>query len=198
MDVLSIVIAAVGSGLLATIITIAVQKYSETKRIKLDILEVLMSHRYMISDKDNVEALNKVEVVFHNNKDVRSAWEDFLNAADRSAENPALIGTTVDKYNKLLENISNCVGYKNIDWENIKRFYYPQGLANKIAEEELLRKSQLLQASAESKQDTSSGQMTAEQFGMQFMMKALETPDGLEKVAKIAEIANKSGKTGKR
>ena len=198
MDVLSIVIAAVGSGLLATIITIAVQKYSETKRIKLDIFEVLMSHRYMISDKDNVEALNKVEVVFHNNKDVRSAWEDFLNAADRSAENPALIGTTVDKYNKLLERISNCVGYKNIDWENIKRFYYPQGLANKIAEEELLRKSQLLQASAESKQDTSSGQMTAEQFGMQFMMKALETPDGLEKVAKIAEMANKSGKTVKR
>ena len=83
MDVLSIVIAAVGSGLVATVITIIVQKCSEAKKVKIQIFETLMSHRYLITDKENVEALNRVEVIFYNKNNVRKAWKEFLDIAGR-------------------------------------------------------------------------------------------------------------------
>ena len=198
MDVFSIVVAAVGSGLLATIITIIVQKVSETRKVKISIFEILMSHRYLIADKENVEALNRIEVVFHKDDEVRKAWSDFLNAADAGAANPALSSATYDKYLKLLEKIANNVGYKRIDWENIKHFYYPNGLAAKITEEEMLRKAQLAQVTSVATQDTSNGQLSAEQFGMQFLLKAMDSPGGLEKVVKIAEMAGQGKKGGKR
>ena len=36
----------------------------------------------LISDKENVEALNKIEIVFYKHDDVRLAWKDFMKAAD--------------------------------------------------------------------------------------------------------------------
>lgn len=198
MDIVSIIIGAVGSGLLATIVTIMVQKHSEVKRVKLEIFETLMSHRYLMHDKDNVEALNKIDVVFHNDTEVRRAWVEFLDAADRGAENPTANRNIDDKYLKLLEKIAVAIGYKNINWEDIKRYYFPLGLSTKISEEAMLRNAQLSQANAEANQDSSNGQISTEQFGMQFLLKALESPDGLEKVAQIADMATKTTKKGKR
>lgn len=191
MDVVSIIIGAIASGLLATIVTLIAQRNSEIKRVKIEIFETLMAHRYLMHDKDNVEALNKVDVVFHNNADVRKAWTEFLDAADRGASNPTANNNIDDKYLKLLEKIAIAIGYKNINWENIKRYYFPAGLSNKISEEAMLRKAQLSQANAVANQDSSGGQTSAEQFGMKVLLKALDSPDGLEKVARIAELTTK-------
>lgn len=191
MDVVSIIIGAIASGLLATIVTLVAQRNSEIKRVKIKIFETLMAHRYLMHDKDNVEALNKVDVVFHNNADVRKAWTEFLDAADRGASNPTANNNIDDKYLKLLEKIAIAIGYKNINWENIKRYYFPAGLSNKISEEAMLRKAQLSQANAVANQDSSGGQTSAEQFGMKVLLKALDSPDGLEKVARIAELTTK-------
>lgn len=103
MDVVSIIIGAIASGLLATIVTLVVQRNSELKRVKIEMFETLMAHRYLMHDKDNVEALNKVDVVFHKNADVRKAWTEFLDAADRGAANPTANNNIDDKYLKLLE-----------------------------------------------------------------------------------------------
>ena len=135
-----------------------------------------------------------MDVVFHKNADVRKAWTEFLDAADRGAANPTANNNIDDKYLKLLEKISIAIGYKNIDWENIKRYYFPAGLSNKISEEAMLRKAQLSQANAVANQDSSSGQTSAEQFGMKVLLKALDSPDGLEKVARIAELTTKAKK----
>ena len=121
MDIVSIIIGAVGSGLLATIVTIMVQKHSEVKRVKLEIFETLMSHRYLMHDKDNVEALNKIDVVFHNDTEVRRAWVEFLDAADRGAENPTANRNIDDKYLKLLEKIAIAIG-KDADRDILARF----------------------------------------------------------------------------
>lgn len=39
MDIVSIIVAAVGSGLVATIITLIVQRVSETRKLKICILK---------------------------------------------------------------------------------------------------------------------------------------------------------------
>lgn len=196
MDIISIIAATLGSGLIATVITLVVQKKSENKRVKVSVFEVLMSHRYLIADKENVEALNKVDVVFHDDAEVRKAWTEFLNAADAGALNLGQANAINDKYLKLLEKIAKSIGYNNIDWENIKRYYYPTGLSSKISEETLLRKAQLSQIKTAATQDSSTGQLSKEQLGIQLFLKALETPDGLDKVMRLAEIAG-SGKNGK-
>lgn len=193
-----IIITALISGLVATILTILYQRIAEAKKDKKEIFKTLMSHRYLISDKDNVEALNRVEVVFYKNKEVRKCWHKFLSAADDAAKNPKSENTILDKYLRLLEEIAKCTGCDGIDWENIKEYYYPQGLASKILEETTLRRAQIAQASAVARQDQGNrNQMTAEEIGMQFMLKAMESPNGVESIAKIMELAGKNAKKDK-
>ena len=193
-----VVITSLISGLVATIVTIIYQRVSESRKDKKEIFKVLMSHRYLISDKDNVEALNRVEVVFYKNKEVRECWKKFLSAADDAAKNPNNPSNDTDindKYLKLLEEIAKCTGCKGIDWENIKKYYYPQGLSSKILEETALRRAQISQASAVAQQDQGNrSQMTAEEVGMRFMLKAMESPNGVESIAKIIELSGKGSK----
>ena len=83
MNYMNIIFTALGSGLFATIITLLVQKHAEIKRVKISVFETLMAHRYLISDKENVEALNKVEVVFYSDSDVRQAWKEFIDETEK-------------------------------------------------------------------------------------------------------------------
>ena len=189
-----IIITSLISGILATILTIICQKEGEEKRVKREIFEMLMSHRYLICDKENVEALNKIEVVFYRHGDVVEAWKEFIKAADEASQNPAK-NKTDDCYLKLLEKISKAVGYKKISWTDIKKYYYPQGLSSKIMEETVLRKAQIQQFKSISNQDHANpSQMTTEEMGMRVVMKALESPDGLTTITKLIEYGNKGGK----
>ena len=195
-----IILTSLISGLIATIITIVYQRFSESKKDKKEIFKILMSHRYLISDKDNVEALNRVEVVFYKNQVVRDCWKSFLAAADEGAKTPNRESQIRDKYLKLLEEIAKCTGCKKIDWENIKKYYYPEGLASKFLEETTLRKAQIAQASATARQDQGNrNQITQEEIAMQFMLKAVESPNGIESIAKLIEFSekNKKNKGGK-
>ena len=194
-----IIVTALISGLVATILTILYQRIAEAKKDKKDIFKTLMSHRYLITDKDNVEALSRVEVVFYKNKAVRVCWHKFLSAADDAAKNPKSENTILDKYLRLLEEIAKCTGCKGIDWENIKEYYCPQGLASKILEETTLRRAQIAQASAVARQDQgNSNQKTTEELGLQVILKALESPNGIESLTKIVDYSNRNSKNNGR
>ena len=192
-NVYIVVITSLISGLLATVLTIVCQKLFEIRRNKREIFEILMSHRYLIHDKANVEALNRIDVVFYNNNEVREAWKDYLTMADQAAINPTKTAELNDKYLKLLEKIALAIGYKKINWENIKKYYFPTGLSTQIVEEATLRKAQIKQASKISSQDKSTG-ISGEEVAIQVILKALEAPNGLEIINKIIEMRNKSKK----
>lgn len=192
-NVYIVVITSLISGLLATVLTIVCQKIFEIRRNKMEIFEILMSHRYLIHDKVNVEALNKIDVVFYNNTEVREAWRDYLAMADQAAINPTKVAELNDKYLKLLEKIALAIGYKKINWENIKKYYFPTGLSTQILEEATLRKVQIKQASKISSQDKSTG-ISGEEVAIQVILKALESPNGLEIINKIIDMSDKSKK----
>lgn len=63
-NIILVVVTALISGLLATVVTIWWQRRSELRRKKMDIFETLMAYRYMISHQESVNALNSVDVVF--------------------------------------------------------------------------------------------------------------------------------------
>ncbi|MBO7344989.1 MAG: hypothetical protein J6U92_03520, partial [Clostridia bacterium] len=196
-NVVLVISTSLVSGILATILTLVCQKLGETKKGKREIFETLMAHRYLISDKENVEALNKIEIVFYKHDDVRLAWKDFMKAADDATLNPAN-NKIDDCYLKLLEKISKAVGYKNISWDEIKKCYFPQGLSSKIVEEEALRKAQLRQATVVVDQDhPNPSQMTKEEMGMRVIMKALENPEGMGALGKLIDLGSKNKKGGK-
>lgn len=182
-----VIISALLSGILATIITILVQKYSEKRKSKINIFETLMAHRYLISDKENVEALNKIDVVFYHHKKVKEAWAKFKTDSNNLTKQPDQITNVLDSYLKLLELMADAVGYKKISWDEIKTYYYPIGLSSKINEETLLRQGMLQQMKQSNTSITSNDfqRRQKEDIAMKFVLKALETPTGTDALLKL-------------
>ena len=139
-NIILVIVTALVSGLLATIVTIWWQGKVAVRNSKMKIFETLMAYRYRIIAEPSVHALNSIDVIFYKDNNVRKAYSDFLN---ETAKRPEMNPMTADKHLKLLEEMAKALKLKNIHWDNIKQAYCPNGLFDKIQEEELLRKMQL-------------------------------------------------------
>lgn len=188
-DVALVIITALISGLLATLITIWWQKQAAKRNSKMKIFETLMSYRYMITAKESVHALNSIDVVFYDDKDVRRAYSDFLNETDKKSEmNPNI----ADKHLKLLEEMAKALNLKNIHWDDIKHSYYPNGLREKIQEEDLLRKFQIQGAANaieanKQQQNTPTKDQFNQHLAMQLLPELLKNPEGLKTLLDLGE-----------
>ena len=196
-NVLLIIITALCSGLIATIITIFWQKAFQIKQEKRRIFSVLMSKRYDFAAEESVEALNMIEVVFYSSSKVRDAWKEFNDAAN-SPESPTREQTIRDKHLRLLEVIAEDIGYKNLKWDNIKQYYYPIGLSNKLQDEAILRRVQIdagiAQLNSVQAQSSIERITPEEELKNQALLKLLENPDNAIKLFELAEKAQEFGK----
>ncbi len=188
-NIVLVVVTALISGLLATIVTIWWQHRSELRRKKMVIFETLMSYRYMISNQESVNALNSIDIVFYKDEAVRKAYAAFLNETGKKPEfNP----NTADKYLKLLEEMSKSLGLKDIHWDDIKQCYYPNGLAEKIQDEQMLRKVQIQNAmdtarqNAE-RQNTPASNQFNEQLALQLLPVLLKNPESLKMLMEFSK-----------
>lgn len=186
-ETLLVISTSLISGLLATIITIICQKKSEKKKAKREIFETLMAYRYAIHLKESVNALNKIEVVYYDNPAVIDAWQNFKREADRAAENISKPNTLQDKQLKLLEEMAKAIGYKKINWDKIKDYYFPQGLSSQLQEETLLRKAQLQNITQSNIQPHNVQLKKDDQLAMQILMKILEQPNGISQLKELIE-----------
>lgn len=139
-NVFFVIVTALISGLFATLVTIWWQGRAAVRKSKMKIFETLMAYRYMIVAEPSVHALNSIDVVFYKDENVRRAYSDFLNEA---AKRPEMNPNTADKHLKLLEEMAKALNLKNIHWDDIKQAYCPNGLFERLREEELLRKMQI-------------------------------------------------------
>lgn len=128
------------SGVVATVITILYQKFSGEQTAKRKVFETAVSYRFFISEEENVKSLNSIDVVFHKNQKVRQAWKSYMDEADKPSSNPQQLN---DRYIKLLEEMALACGYKDIRWDDLKRYYYPSGLLNRKNDDEVLKKLQI-------------------------------------------------------
>jgi len=179
------IVSAIISGLLATIITIFVNKRKERLQEKKNILSILLSYRYDIANINNVNALNRIQMVFYDNDDVLKAWDDFnITAQDKSKE-----AQIIDKYLKLVECVSYSSGYKKLKWDKIKTYYFPEGLSKKMLEENMIRSETLKKINMQSGNNVNNSQV-----GLMFVMELLKQQDGIEKITKLLELSKKEGK----
>ena len=139
-SVMLVLVTALISGLLGSVLTILWQKHYESRRLKLHIFETLMAYRYLIWSQESVNAINSVSVVFYKHKAVRTALKEFLDEASKLPDSNRSIE---DKHLRLLEEIAKALGLKTINWEEIKHYYSPGGLMDTINEDSELRKLQI-------------------------------------------------------
>jgi len=191
-NVLLVVITALISGLLATVISIIWQRHSAKYNKKLDVFQTLMAYRYMIHSEESVRAINSVDVIFYENKNVRKALKDFF---DETWKKPDLNPNVGDKYLKLLEEIANVLHLKNIHWDDIKQSYYPDGLAQKIQDENVLRKVQIenafLEIKAREEVNTPSNNQFAEQLAVEMIPELVKNPEKLKTLIELSEQLKK-------
>ncbi len=135
-----VVVSALISGLVATIITLWWQKRTEAYNRKMKVFETLMIYRIpgVLHFKENVHTLNSIDVVFYDDENVRRAYKDFLNETDKRKEmNPNI----QDKHLRLLEEMAKSLGLKKLCWEDIKHPYFPVGYSDLLKDEEAVRKT---------------------------------------------------------
>lgn len=179
------------SGLLATIITLIVQNKLHKRQAKHKIFENLMSYRYALHLQESVNELNKIDVIFYDNDEVIKAWKEFKAEALRAGkdgENPNLLQ---DKQLKILEEMAKVLGYKKINWVEIKDFYYPKGLANKIQTEAIVNLKELENTIAPNSGQKSTQISTEQQMGIEIVKEIIQHP---ESAGALMALADKFGK----
>ena len=183
-----LILTALISGLIATVITILWQQYNNKQERKREIFMVMIAKRYDITDMENVEAMNKIDVVFYKSKEVRKAWDDFLSAAD-SPESQNKGDLIAEKHLKLLEKIAADIGYKGVEWDDIKHFYNPVGLSTKMNEEALLRQLQIKAATAQiegNQQASGTSQLDPNtELGAKVFMEAMKNPESFKALMEL-------------
>lgn len=193
-ETILLIITALISGLVATVVTIWWQEKSQKQKEKTKIFEILMAKRYDIPSEESVEALNKIDVVFYNSENVRKAWKEFCDTTDAPdiAQKPQLIS---DKHLKLLEEIAKDIGYKKIQWDNIKSYYFPTGLSDRKQDEAILRRVQIDAALAQIKNldnEKNNAQVNKnDEMASKIFMEAIKNPDGMINLMKVIEQAQK-------
>ena len=177
-----IIISALISGLLATVLTLWWQDKNRIKNKKLQIFETLMAYRYMVFSQESVNAMNSIDVIFYKDEKVRQAYKNFINETEKKPDsNPNI----EDKYLKLLEEMAKVLGFENIHWDDIKQSYYPNGLADKVNEETMLRKMQIESTAAnisikQNSQNTPTENQFSERMVVGLLPELLKNPESLK------------------
>lgn len=126
MEILNLIFIII-SPILAVLIGQYLQNRLEKRRDKMQIFKILMTARIYGWTVDGVHALNIIDIIFVDDKEVRSAWSDLYEKYCIQNPNEVQSESIQKSYYKLLETMANSLGYKNkITWETIQTIYTPK------------------------------------------------------------------------
>lgn len=175
------------SGLLATIITLIVQRKIQKKQAKHKIFENLMSYRYALHLQESVNELNKIDVIFYDNTNVINAWKEFKAEALRAGKDTVNPNLLQDKQLKILEEMAKVLGYKKINWMEIKEFYYPKGLADKIQTEAIINIKELENTISSNGNQKPTQLSTEQQMGIEILKELIQHPESTNAIMTLAD-----------
>ena len=98
-------------------------------KAKLDLFFTLFSYRGSPVDRNFVDALNRIDIVFYDTQDVLSAWHKLFDSLHiqnqvNKEETWRLLRT------ELLSKMSLSLGYNSLAQYDIEKHYYPEGHKN--------------------------------------------------------------------
>ena len=134
-DILNL-IAIVVIPIVAVIIRQHLQNRAEVRKDKMHIFKVLMSSRIYGWTQEKVHCLNIIDIVFSDDRDVRSAWKELYDKYCVQNPNEMQMKLIQNAQYKLLETMAKSLGYKNnITWETIQNPYIPKGMLEQMDEQ---------------------------------------------------------------
>lgn len=111
---------------------------------KMQIFKILMSSRVFGWTQEMVWALNIIEIVFADDKIVIKQWKKYYDKLCIEKPTETDLKKINTERNKLLECMSNSLGYKDkITWETIENPYIPNGMINAIDKNQKFQNSQM-------------------------------------------------------
>lgn len=119
--------------IVAVVIAQWLQNRSEKRKDKMQIFKTLMTSRIYGWTPDSVNALNIIDIVFSDDKNVREAWKDLNDKLRVTNPDQQHLKKIENAQYKLLEAIAHSLGYKDkITWEDIQNPYMPDGMVKQI------------------------------------------------------------------
>lgn len=130
------IIITIMTSIITTVITTLIINYINSKKEKrseqIKAFKILLSTRSFFNDYDNVKTLNTIDVIFSDVPKVLERWREYYEILknDNALSEEVVKDRMLDGEIKLLEEMSKHLGYKNINWEVLKKTYFPKWLNN--------------------------------------------------------------------
>jgi len=128
---------AFSSAVTASILTWILKERTDRKRLKLWVFGTLMQYRFDPTNSEAVKALNSVDALFHNDREVRNRWHQYYTALSVPEFNSdAGMLAAREKNAAMLIAMATALGLsRNITENDVNRVYHP----GSIFEETLIR-----------------------------------------------------------
>ena len=82
-EVAMVLLSALLSGILATVILLLWQGYNEKKKRQYEIFAALMGLRFVLPNESTVRCMNMIDIVFYKNKKIRQRYKEFLDEVNK-------------------------------------------------------------------------------------------------------------------
>ena len=138
MEIVAIILAP----LIAVWVSQLMHTRKERRDDKLSIFKTLMATRNGWT-MESVKALNIIEIVFSDDKNVLDSWKDYYDKLCIQTPNQADLKKIEIAQNRLLETIAKSLGYKKVTWETIQNPYLPKGMQQDAEMEREFKRCQL-------------------------------------------------------
>ena len=124
--------AALLSGLIGVLIGTLFSLQAEVRREKIEILKTLVTYILVPNQSERVAALNLIPVVFHKDKNICEALEEYKRAQGEATNSlntqnfSQKLSSQNDFYIKLIELIAKKLRYNSaLTWDKLKNPYSP-------------------------------------------------------------------------
>lgn len=119
------------------------QDRAAKRKDKLEIFKTLMANRDGWSP-ESVRALNILDVVFADNKNVRKAWKEYYDSLCVQNPNEMECKQRNQAHKRLLIEMAISLGYKDkISWETIENIYKPWGMVEAMNQQQTFQNGQM-------------------------------------------------------
>ena len=128
--------------IIAVIIGQHLQKVSAKRKDKMDVFKTMMMNRIGWS-VEGTRAMNIIDIVFSDDKNVRQAWTEYYHALCVKDPDEIQLKQMQQAQDKLLEKMAISLGYKDkITWETIQNPYVPKGMMEAMDQQQIIQKGQ--------------------------------------------------------
>lgn len=128
--------------IIAVIIGQHLQNVSAKRKDKMDVFKTMMMNRIGWS-VEGTRAMNIIDIIFSDDKDVRQAWSGYYHALCVKDPDEIQLKQMQQAQDKLLEKMAISLGYKDkITWETIQNPYVPKGMMEAMDQQQIIQKGQ--------------------------------------------------------